>query len=153
MRVKLEINTREHFAVHGVVTRPFEVSNPWFSGAAEVPTYTLSELLGTKLRALYQRKKGRDLFDLVLGLDHLEVDPDPLIAAFVEYMAFGGTPITRAQYEANMAAKLKDAAFLDDVRPLLRTGLVHDPHEAWKRVQDALITRLPGEPWRGDANR
>jgi hypothetical protein len=27
-------------------------------------TYTLDELIGTKIRALYQRKKGRDFFDL-----------------------------------------------------------------------------------------
>jgi len=28
----------------------------------------LEELLGTKLRALYQRRKGRDLFDLAVAL-------------------------------------------------------------------------------------
>jgi len=28
-RVKLEINTREHFAVHGLATRGFEVENRW----------------------------------------------------------------------------------------------------------------------------
>ena len=33
------------------------------SGKCEITTYSLNELLGTKLRALYQRKKGRDLFD------------------------------------------------------------------------------------------
>lgn len=79
MRVKVESNTREHFAVHGFTTRPLVVSNPWFSGAAEVSTFTLSELLGTKLRALYQRKKGRDLFDLTLGLDHPETEPALLV--------------------------------------------------------------------------
>lgn len=63
MRVKIEINTREHFAVHGYATQGVEVANPWFSGHADVETFSLPELLGTKLRALYQRKKGRDLFD------------------------------------------------------------------------------------------
>jgi len=152
MRVKLEINTREHFAVHGFTSRTFEVANPWFSGSTKLSTYALSELLGTKLRALYQRKKGRDLFDLALGLDHVEVDPDRLVAAFEAYMRFGETPVTRAQFEANMAAKMGDETFLDDVQTLLRTDLEYDPKEAWKRVHAALITRLSGEPWKGDGN-
>jgi predicted nucleotidyltransferase component of viral defense system len=96
MRVKIEINTREHFAVHGYATQRVEVANPWFSGHADVATFSLPELLGTKLRALYQRKKGRDLFDLDLALDHPAFDGDRLLEAFEQYMAFGGTPVTRA---------------------------------------------------------
>ena len=152
MRVKLEVNTREHFAVSGFTSRELSVSNPWFSGSAEVATYHLSELLSTKLRALYQRKKGRDLFDLALGLDHPEVDHNELVATFQQYMAFGKTAVTRAQFEANMEGKMTDRAFLDDVPRLLRTGLDYDPCEAWARVHDALITRLPGKPWRGDCD-
>jgi predicted nucleotidyltransferase component of viral defense system len=34
----------------------------------------IEELLGAKLRALYQRKKGRDLYDLWLALTTLSVD-------------------------------------------------------------------------------
>lgn len=64
MKVKIEANTREHFVLHGLRGVPHRVDNPWFTGEAGVPTYELDELLGTKLRALYQRKKGRDLFDL-----------------------------------------------------------------------------------------
>lgn len=149
MRVKVEINAREHFAVHGYTTHRVEVANPWFSGHADVATFSLPELLGTKLRALYQRKKGRDLFDLNLALDHPAFDGDRLLEAFEQYMAFGGTPVTRAQFEANMAAKLTDAAFLNDVPPLLRTGLEHDAAVAWSRVHAALVSRLPGDPWKG----
>lgn len=148
-RVKLEINTREHFAVHGFATRMFEVENHWFSGSAEIATFTMPELLGTKLRALYQRKKGRDLFDLDLALEHPEFDADLLLEAFDKYMTFGGTPVTRAQFEANMGAKITDAPFVTDVPPLLRTGIVHEPAEAWSRVHGALVSRLPGDPWKG----
>ncbi len=153
MRVKIEINTREHFAVHGYTTRRVEVANPWFSGQADVGTFSLPELLGTKLRALYQRKKGRDLFDLDLALDHPAFDAGRLLDAFERYMAFGGTPVTRAQFEANMAAKLNDPAFLTDVPPLLRTGLEHDAATAWGRVHSALVSRLPGDPWKGESHR
>lgn len=152
MRVKIEINTREHFAVHGYTSRQLVISNPWFSGQADIATYNLPELLGTKLRALYQRKKGRDLFDLDLSLDHPEFDGDLLLEAFEEYMAFGGTPVTRAQFEANMADKITDAPFLTDVPPLLRTGVEHAPEAAWSRVRTALVSRLPGDPWKGDGD-
>jgi predicted nucleotidyltransferase component of viral defense system len=42
----------------------FKVKNQWFNGSCKIATYQLYELVGTKLRALYQRKKGHDLFDL-----------------------------------------------------------------------------------------
>ena len=154
MRLKLEINTREHFAVHGYNMRPFVIENPWFSGQAEITTFNLPELLGTKLRALFQRKKGRDLFDLSLALNHPEFDSDLLLTAFEKYMQFGGTPVTRALFEKNMAAKIVDPPFLNDVRPLLRTGFEYDAAEAWFRVHSTLVRRLKGEPWKrdGDAN-
>ena len=64
LRLKVEINTREHFAIHGFIRQSFEVNSRWFRGDCEINTYSLDELLATKLRALYQRSKGRDLFDL-----------------------------------------------------------------------------------------
>jgi predicted nucleotidyltransferase component of viral defense system len=71
LRLKVEINTREHFSVFGAQPRPFGIRSPWFEGRAEVQTYTLDELLATKLRALYQRRKGRDLFDLWIGVNNM----------------------------------------------------------------------------------
>jgi hypothetical protein len=38
---------------------PFEVNSRWYGGACSILSYELNELQGTKLRALYQRKKGR----------------------------------------------------------------------------------------------
>lgn len=143
---------RQHTGRDRYTTHPVEVVNPWFSGHADVATFGLPELLATKLRALYQRKKGRDLFDLDLALDHAAFDGDRLLEAFEQYMAFGGTPVTRAQFEANMAAKMTDEAFLNDVPPLLRTGLEHDAAAAWARVHATLVSRLPGERWKGHGN-
>jgi len=40
-----------------------------------VLTFEPAELVATKLRALYQRRMGRDLFDLWLALTHIGLDP------------------------------------------------------------------------------
>ena len=60
MRLKVEINTREHFAVLGFTKRTFSVDSRWYSGRADIATFELDELLAAKLRALFQRRKGRD---------------------------------------------------------------------------------------------
>ncbi len=50
-------------------------------------TYELAELTGTRLRAVYQRRKGRDLFDLwkILSM-HPELDKVTamLLASMIE---------------------------------------------------------------------
>jgi len=149
MRLKVEINTREHFSVLDPQRRQYAVTNPWFSGEADVATYSLAELLGSKMRALYQRKKGRDLFDLWLALTEQDVDPDEIVHCFTEYMAFVQTSATRAQFESNMTAKLDDALFAEDIFPLLRPELDYDIRTAWETVHATLVSRLPGEPWKG----
>lgn len=119
------------------------------TGQADVATYSLAELLGTKMRALYQRKKGRDLFDLWHALTEQDVDPDEVVRCFTGYMEFVEAAATRAQFEANMAAKLDDALFVDDIAPLLRPELDYDVRAAWETVHEALVRRLPGDPWKG----
>ncbi|MFX8254406.1 nucleotidyl transferase AbiEii/AbiGii toxin family protein, partial [Acinetobacter baumannii] len=76
MRLKVEINTREHFTHHGLQRVPFAVNSRWFEGSCDINTYDLDELLGTKLRALYQRRKGRDLFDIATALSEENAKPE-----------------------------------------------------------------------------
>jgi len=90
MRLKIEINSRERFSVLDLSKVPFSVNNRWFSGEADITTFQLDELLGTKLRALYQRKKGRDLFDLAHAINRGLVDVDTLPRCFHHYMEDGG---------------------------------------------------------------
>ena len=62
IRLKVETNCREHFSVLGITKFLFSVESQWFNDSCEITTYQLEKLLGTKLRALYQRRKGRDFF-------------------------------------------------------------------------------------------
>lgn len=152
MRLKIEINTREHFSVLGLERRRFEVNGRWFSGGADINVYQLDELLGTKLRALYQRKKGRDLYDLWLALSTQEVRVARVVECFERYTAHGETPISRAELEENLAAKMREPSFREDVIPLIPSHVRYDPREAAELVQDRLVSALPGAPWKGSGS-
>lgn len=149
LRLKIEINTREHFTVLGLQSRHMQITNPWFTAEAGVRTYQLDELMGTKLRALYQRRKGRDLFDLWLCLDRTLIKPEQVIACFLQYVEHEGHAITRAQFEQNLHGKRNDAAFMDDIAPLLSAAVQYDSAEALRLVRAELIDHLPGDPWQG----
>jgi predicted nucleotidyltransferase component of viral defense system len=125
------------------------VHSRWFTADADVPTYGLDELMGTKLRALYQRRKGRDLFDLWLCLERGMVDPATVVRCFNRYMEAENHPVTRALFEQNLHGKSQDPAFLADINPLLAAGVVYDADVAFNRVREAFIALLHGEPWRG----
>jgi predicted nucleotidyltransferase component of viral defense system len=149
MRLKVEINTREHFTVLGFKARRFQLASSWFSGETEITSYRLEELLGTKLRALYQRKKGRDLFDLWLALRDHAVNPEEVVSCFHQYLRHSNLTVSRAQFERNLALKMQDAAFLEDVRPLLPSDAGYDPLQAETLIRKELVSRLPGDPWKG----
>ena len=102
--------------------RAFSVDSRWYSGTADIATFELDELLATKLRAPYQRRKGRDLFDLAMGLADERSDAGWIAAAFREYMGREGAPVTRGMFERNLASKLGDAQFSADMRALPRHG-------------------------------
>ena len=161
LRLKVEVNTREHCSVFGFVRNHFAIDSPWFQGSAELPTYELEELLATKLRALYQRSKGRDLYDLAAAVErspHLAFAKT--VECFERYLEREGHRVSRAEFEANMAGKMKDPAFHGDIEPLLvpygfgTYGLGPwggwQPVEAYRRVHDAFITRLRGNAWKGE---
>lgn len=149
LRLKIEINSREHFAVFDLVERTHEVRSRWFSGGASIKTYHLDELLGTKLRALYQRKKSRDLFDLWTAHRSAEVDPQRVVSCFLRYLDEGGHRVSRAEFEANLAAKLADGMFTRDIEPLLAPRAAWDIQDAARYARDELLARLPGDPWKG----
>ena len=143
IRLKVEINTREHFNVLGLIQHDFRVDNQWFSGSCRVTTYYLEELLGTKLRALYQRRKGRDLFDLWKALSTQNLNTEDIIRCFREYISFVvDHPPTQKEYLLNMEQKIEDEEFLGDTEMLLRPDEKYNPVEAWKLVRSQLIEKL-----------
>lgn len=143
LRLKVEINTREHFAVEGFREIPFELRSRWYEGSCSIRSYELNELLGTKLRALYQRKKGRDLFDLATALDNEEASPEKIVGIFYEYMDHGDHTVSREQFEDNITDKLQDDNFTSDIGPLLASGYTWDLDMMADKVRNMLIALLP----------
>lgn len=144
LRLKVETNTREHFHVTDYVEFPFSVDSKWFKGDCSLTTYTLEELLGTKLRALYQRRKGRDLFDLYYALTQSpSLNTDLLIRCYKEYMAFStGHPPGKREFILNLEAKITDPEFIGDTKGLLRPDLNYDQITALEKVKSELIERI-----------
>ena len=141
LRLKLEINCKEHFNVLPWVEFPFEVKSEWFSGSTYIKTYNINELLGTKLRALYQRSKGRDLFDLDYSRLHLELDYELILKCFDEYMAFSvGKPPSKKEFLINIEEKETDPNFSGDMEGLLRTGIDYDQEAAFEWVKTTLLS-------------
>lgn len=143
LRIKIEINTREHFHALPVIERSLRVESRWFSGSARVPLYATEELLATKLRALYQRRKGRDLFDLASALREWPMDATVIVEAFQRYMAEEGRVITRDEFRTNLFAKLGHPGFAADCIPLLKSGTVFNPEADAELVEHKLLILLP----------
>ena len=125
---------------------PFEVQSTWFSGKCEITTYTLDELIGTKLRALYQRKKGRDLFDLQVALESGRIDVARVLECYQKYMEFVVEKLpTYKQFVQNMELKLQTPEFLGDMDILLRRGADRfNPDRAYVLVKKTFIDLMPG---------
>lgn len=139
-RLKIEINTMEHFGTVEPVA--YRVEHEVLARACEIPTYSLEELLGTKVRALYQRKKGRDLFDLWWANTHRELDLEGVAVHFRRYMAEEGSDVpSAAQLRANLDAKAATGVF-EEVRPLLRTDVGYDATEALAWLEEAFLPLL-----------
>ena len=142
IKLKIEVNTREHFSVYGLQDIPVKMDSEWHTGEAIITTYGLDELLATKLRALYQRKKGRDLFDLWYALNNAEVNIDKVIEAFRHYMNEEGNGVSQKEFIANMEMKIEDVDFVGDMHGLLRSGIAYNINEAYEFVKKEILEKL-----------
>lgn len=141
-RLKIEIYTREQFSAPNVVEQRFAVRSPFFEGDAPVATYRVNELLATKLRALYQRKKGRDLFDLWWANGHATVDLDVVMPLFEQYWgAREAARLTQPQMRRNLEDKREENVFAD-VEPLLAEGVTYDWAKAYDWFMGEVLPRL-----------
>jgi hypothetical protein len=145
IRIKVEMNIAETEPYQPRKTVRHTVETSWWSGEADIHTFQTEELLATKLRALYQRSKGRDLFDLWLGLTVLGADPEQVVAGLRHYM--GDAVFSLPQLRDNLTAKLANTGFRHDLDVLLANAPPeYDPDLAANIIMRELGSRLRNAP-------
>jgi predicted nucleotidyltransferase component of viral defense system len=143
LKLKIEINCREHFSILGYTTKGFNVDSQWFKGSCDIQTYHLEEMAGTKIRALYQRRKGRDLYDLYKTVCYPNLNIEQVITCYYKYMKFVVNNLpTQKQFLQNMENKMKDREFLDDTVSLLRVEEKYDCEKAYELVLTKLLQKI-----------
>lgn len=143
--LKIEINTREHGSVYELERLPLVVENPWFRGETKIQTYSLEELLATKMRALYRRDAGRDVFDIVYALgQRINIDRRAIVSCYLQYEANSGLRVSRRAYEDNLRKKRERRSFLADIEPLLGPDFSEfDMVAGIDRILGELVPHIP----------
>ena len=143
--VVVEANVTERTPYRAITSIPFQFQFRETPVQAVLTGYDLHEMLGTKMRALFQRKRGRDLFDLHWALVHAEpaVNVAMVIDSFLHYLRQEGTVARRDEFIAILDSHLSDRGFCREMVPLLRTGLKYDPQVAGQNVKANLLALLP----------
>jgi predicted nucleotidyltransferase component of viral defense system len=140
IRIKIEINTYERSPALPLAHITHKISTDWYIGKARVQTFQVEELIATKIRALYQRSKGRDLFDIWLALTILNLDADFIIKAFKPYRPHGFTSKLSIR---NLEEKLSNNAFREDITSLVAGKIEnYNIDAAGRKVSSDLLERL-----------
>ena len=143
--IVVEANVTERKPHLSVVEIPFSFPFRDKPVQTKIKGYDIHEMLGTKMRAMFQRKRGRDLFDLYWALTKSTslVDPSGIIESFQHYMKQEGTKVGRAAFVGILEAHLEDRGFCSDMEPLLRNGIIYDPQSAGSFIKANLLSLLP----------
>ncbi len=115
----------------------------WYSKVATCPV----DWRLTGQMSLYQRKKGRDLFDLQVAFESRKIDVDKVLECYRRYIEFVvEKQPTYKQFVQNMELKMQDPEFLGDTDILLREGTnPFKPQEAYQLVKEQFIDKMPGK--------
>jgi predicted nucleotidyltransferase component of viral defense system len=145
LEIVVEANVTERKPHRSVIEIPFSYPFRGESIQSKIKGYDIHEMLGTKMRAMFQRRRGRDLFDLYWALTKSisPIDPAAVIESFKHYMKQEGTRIHRAEFIGILEAHLEDRGFCSDTESLLRNGISYDAQIAGKYVIENLLRRLP----------
>lgn len=145
LEIVVEANVTERKPHRNVVEMPFSFPFRGNPARTRIRGFDIHEMLGTKMRALFQRKRGRDLFDLYWALTKspVPVDPAAIIDSFQHYMKQEGAKAKRAEFMGILEEHLGDRGFCSDMQSLLRTGITYDPQSAGDYVRAHLLNLLP----------
>lgn len=136
-KLKVEINVCETLPQKNLNPIPYEMSSIYFQGRTTVMAFNTEEMIGSKIRALYQRSKGRDLFDLYESRN-LSINWDQVVSSFQKL----NVCTSAKELEKNVELKMKDAEFLKDIIPLLPIGVAYNADDAYQWFIQELVLRF-----------
>lgn len=149
LKVKLEFNTWERDLALGIEVHELAVSIPeeldvpgWPAGVVYISTPRLEEQAAFKVRALWERNKGRDLFDLWAAVTRGGADVEVIATVFNDnYRKDGFDPV---RLLANLRGRLAEGAFESDLKPFVRSWppYEYDPALAVDLVSEEIVARL-----------
>lgn len=132
-RLKVEISFIERVAIMG---RDEQILPGYiFEDPVVVNTYFLEELTSTKLRALHDRKKGRDIYDL-FHIAEFDLNRAAVRKMVLYYFYRANKVFSYPSFVDNIEQKIARRGFRDDVRGLIRQGSSLDWSAACERVLD-----------------
>jgi hypothetical protein len=99
-------------------------------------------LLDAKLRPLYQRRKGRDLFDLWYAITNLNPNILSIIKTYQEYMKSEGRTIMHDDFISNMENKMNDLEFRKNILGLLRINTIYNPYTTVQLINSENLENL-----------
>jgi len=129
--MKIEISNIERFHVLGKAIKEYNV--PDSKDRIMINTYTIEELIATKLRALYDRLKGRDIYDLYF-LSSFDFDKT-LVRKLVLYYFYRSKKIFNSNlFFKNVTDKFKLGKYIDDVSTFIRADVVFSIDDGVERL-------------------
>ena len=114
----------------------------WSAGTVQIYAPRLDEQAAFKVRALWERDKGRDLFDLWAALTQGGGNPETIASLFNEnYRKEGFDP---AKLVDNLHNRLNTGSFESDLKPFVRTWppYTYQPAVALDLIRETIISRL-----------
>ena len=140
LKIKIEINTYERYPAMPLIEVEHSVNSDWYSQTPIVKTFELEELAATKIRALYQRAKGRDLYDLWIMLTSLNIDPEKTLMAFSTYRPENFSGINAI---VNLQRKMSDTSFKADIESIVsHTSPEYHANKAADLIIEKLLSKL-----------
>ena len=145
-RVKMEIGYKEDFSILGYTEKILDINNVCFASKVLVNTYDINEILSQKTRALYQRFKGRDLYDLFVSRLHPDFDIEKIAKCFIRHMTNKKTgnnmmPVEK-EFILNIEKKEDNPDFINDIYRCLKTNVEYNQSEAFEWAKKDFVPDL-----------
>jgi predicted nucleotidyltransferase component of viral defense system len=139
IRIKIDIDSYDNRPKLPINDVNFTLPILNLNDVSTVRILNIVELLATKIHTLYARAKGRDLFDLWVGLEELNVNPDEILEAFRHYRL---KTFTSKLAIINLQNKLQNNNYLHNLDGLLSPNIRYNPQVAGEIVIDSLLSKL-----------